>query len=95
MCFTVQHTDDAGMIWWLHGGEDFDVIAALNSLAHAHLGTRRALYAFDTPASRGEPARVPEAPETVESGDEETPEEAGTEESEATATDSGQSSDEE
>ncbi|WP_406053446.1 GNAT family N-acetyltransferase [Streptomyces sp. NBC_01077] len=42
----VRPGDDAGVIWWLHGGEDFGVIASLLALARAHLGERRPLYAF-------------------------------------------------
>ncbi|MFE0654064.1 GNAT family N-acetyltransferase [Streptomyces sp. NPDC059534] len=55
----VRPGDDAGMIWWLHGGEDFGVIASLLALARAHLGERRPLYAF---GASPDPAGLPGLP---------------------------------
>ncbi|MFI8829373.1 hypothetical protein [Streptomyces sp. NPDC053431] len=34
----VRAADDAGLIVWLHGREDFEVIAVLIALARARLG---------------------------------------------------------
>ncbi|MFD9624144.1 GNAT family N-acetyltransferase [Streptomyces virginiae] len=46
----VRTEDDAGLIVWLHGREDFEVIAALIALARAQLGNR-VLYACTGPAT--------------------------------------------
>lgn len=50
VCCRVRPSDGAGLIMWLHGREDFDVVAALIALARAHLG-RRPLYACTGPAT--------------------------------------------
>ncbi|MFI8829316.1 GNAT family N-acetyltransferase [Streptomyces sp. NPDC053431] len=46
----VQAAGGAGLIVWLHGREDFEVIAALIALARARLGDRE-LYACTGPAT--------------------------------------------
>ncbi|MFF3404312.1 GNAT family N-acetyltransferase [Streptomyces sp. NPDC002659] len=58
MCLSVRRPDDAGLIHWLHAGEDFAAIAALLSFARSHLGPRT-LHAFTAPATR---AGVPGLP---------------------------------
>ncbi|MGI5380862.1 GNAT family N-acetyltransferase [Streptomyces sp. CA-251387] len=50
VCVGVRPADEAGLIVWLHGREDFSVISALLALARAHLG-HRPLYAFTGPAT--------------------------------------------
>ncbi len=49
VCCGVRPGDGAGMIWWLHGCEDFDVLTALLAVARSHLGARRTLYACPPP----------------------------------------------
>ncbi|MFI8294075.1 GNAT family N-acetyltransferase [Streptomyces sp. NPDC085614] len=46
----VRPADGAGLIVWLHGREDFEVIAALIALARARLG-HRTVYACTSPAT--------------------------------------------
>lgn len=58
MCLSVRRPDDAGLIHWLHGREDFHTIAALLSFSRAHFGPRT-LYAFVKPITR---AGVPGIP---------------------------------
>lgn len=48
VCCAVRTSDDAGIICWLHGGEDFGILAALIALARADLGPRRPLFAGTT-----------------------------------------------
>ncbi|MFF3404114.1 hypothetical protein ACFYW6_37255, partial [Streptomyces sp. NPDC002659] len=50
VCCRVRPADEAGLIVWLHGREDFGVMAALVALARARLG-RRLLYACTGPAT--------------------------------------------
>lgn len=50
VCCRVRPADGAGLIVWLHGREDFGVMAALVALARARLG-RRPLYACTGPAT--------------------------------------------
>ncbi|MER7820075.1 GNAT family N-acetyltransferase [Streptomyces sp. NPDC096153] len=50
VCLSVRRSDGAGLVHWLHAGEDFDAVAALLAFARAHLG-RRMLHAFTAPAT--------------------------------------------
>lgn len=58
MCLAVRRPDDAGLIHWLHAGEDFNAIAALLSFARSHLGPRT-LYAFTAPATSADVPGLP------------------------------------
>ncbi|MGI5380640.1 GNAT family N-acetyltransferase [Streptomyces sp. CA-251387] len=57
-CLSVRRSDDAGLVHWLHAGEDLDAVAALLAFARAELG-RRTLHAFTAPATA---TRVPGLP---------------------------------
>jgi ribosomal protein S18 acetylase RimI-like enzyme len=49
-CVSVRRCDGAGLVHWLHAGEDLDAVAVLLAFARAELG-RRTLHAFTAPAT--------------------------------------------